>query len=155
MAQRTFSQVLDGFPYPPIERSGVSWTLKGQATFPVLHLPMVKRGRCYSVHEVLPQRTLQDHLLIRHISIYIFHILSLNELLIHFRWEEGGLCFTCLSRRRSPRMRNWEKLEAGTGASSVGMRRHTPTLVRAPPSWANQPPLESSRVITTAFTRTM
>lgn len=91
MAQRTFSQVLDGFPYPPIERSGVSWTLKGQATFPVLHLPMVKRGRCYSVHEVLPQRTLQDHLLTRHISIYIFHILSLNKLLTCFRW--GGFVF--------------------------------------------------------------
>lgn len=63
--------------------------------------------------------------------------------------------FTCLSRRRSPRMRNCELPEVGTGASSGGSRRHTPTRLRAPPSWANQPPLESSRVITTAFTRTM
>lgn len=29
---------------------------------------MVKRGRRYGVHEVLPQRTVQDHLFIRHTS---------------------------------------------------------------------------------------
>lgn len=158
-AQHTFSQVLNGFPYPPVECSGVSWTLEGQATLPVLHLPMVKCGRCYGVHKVLPQRTVQDHLFIRHASAnqqltQMFHILSLIEL-----WLTCFLlpfvCFTCLSRSRSPRMRNWEKLEAGTGASSGGRRRHTPTLLRAPPSCASQPPLESSRVITTAFTRTM
>lgn len=62
VAQRTFSQVLDGFPYPPVERSGVSWTLEGQPTLPVLHFPMVKCGRRYGVHKVLPQRTVQDHL---------------------------------------------------------------------------------------------
>lgn len=59
----TFSQVLNGFPYPSVKRSGVSRALEGQATLPVLHLPMVKCGRCYGVHQVLPQRTVQDHLL--------------------------------------------------------------------------------------------
>lgn len=68
VAQRTFSQVLDGFPYPPVERSSVSWTLEGQPTLPVLHFPMVKCGRRYGVHKVLPQRTVQDHLFIRHTS---------------------------------------------------------------------------------------
>lgn len=62
-APRTFSQVLDGFPHASVERSGISWTLKGQAALPVLHLPVVKRGICYGVHEVFPQRTVQDHLL--------------------------------------------------------------------------------------------
>lgn len=65
-AQRTFSQVLDGFPHAPVKRSGVSWTLKGQAALPVLHLPVVKGGICYGVHEVLPQRTVQNHLYTLH-----------------------------------------------------------------------------------------
>lgn len=65
-ARRTFSQVLDGLPYAPVERSGIRWTLKGQAALPVLHLPVVKGGICYGVHQVLPQRTVQDHLLVLH-----------------------------------------------------------------------------------------
>ncbi|KAF3841815.1 hypothetical protein F7725_023766, partial [Dissostichus mawsoni] len=33
-------QVLDSFPYASVERSGLSWTLKGEPTLHVLHLPM-------------------------------------------------------------------------------------------------------------------
>lgn len=62
MGRRTFGQVLDGFAHAPVERSGVGWTLKGQTALPVLHLPVVKGGVCDGVHEVLPQRTVQDHL---------------------------------------------------------------------------------------------
>lgn len=61
-APPTFSQVLDCFPYAPVESSGVGWTLEGQAALPVLHLPMMKCGRCYGVDQVFPQRTVQDHL---------------------------------------------------------------------------------------------
>lgn len=65
-ALRTFGQVLDGFPHASVERSGVSRTLEGQAALPVLHLPVVKRGICDGVHEVLPQRAVQNHLLALH-----------------------------------------------------------------------------------------
>lgn len=76
-AARTFSQVLDGFPYAPVECSGISWTLKGQAAPPVLHLPVVKRGICYGVHQVLPQRTVQNHLFTLHTSA-ILHSSALS-----------------------------------------------------------------------------
>lgn len=68
VGQRTFSQVLDCFPYSPVESSGVSWTLEGQAASPVLHFPMVKCGRCCGVHKILPQWIVQNHLFIQHIS---------------------------------------------------------------------------------------
>lgn len=67
-APRTFSQVLDGFPHAPVERPGISRTLKGQAALPVLHLPVVKGGIRYGVHQVLPQRTIQNHLFMSHTS---------------------------------------------------------------------------------------
>ena len=67
-AQRTFGQVLYRLPYPPVESSGVCRTLEGQATLPVLNLPVMKRGRCYGVDQILPQRTVQDDLSIRHVG---------------------------------------------------------------------------------------
>lgn len=82
--QHTFSQVLDSFPYTPIERSGISWTLKRETTLPVLHLPMVKCGCCNGVHKVLPQRTVQNHLLISHIPTMfdIVYPLTTSEALL-------------------------------------------------------------------------
>lgn len=153
----TFSEILNGFSNPSVKRSSISRTLKGQATLPVFHLPMVKCGRCYGVDKIFPQRAVQDHLLIRNTLINQHTHTHFWCLISAWLWHADDVwgCFTCLSRSLSPLMRNWELLGAGMGASSGGKRRQTPTLLRAPPSWANQPPLESSRVITTAFTRTM
>lgn len=67
-AQHTFSQVFDCLMQPPVESSGISWTLEGQATPPVLHLPMVKCRHCNGVQQFLPHRTVQDHLCVRPIT---------------------------------------------------------------------------------------
>lgn len=68
----TFSQVLNGFPYAPVKSSGVCWTLEGQATPSVLHLPVMKCGHGYGVNQVLPQWTVQDYLqaTVAHFSMF-------------------------------------------------------------------------------------
>ena len=58
----TFCKILYGFAYSPVKGAGIGWTLKGQATPPVLHLPMVEGGRGRSVDQIFPQGTLQYYL---------------------------------------------------------------------------------------------
>lgn len=59
---RTFGQVLQGLPHAAVEGSGVGRALEGQTAPPVVHLPVVERGRGLRVDQILLQETLQDHL---------------------------------------------------------------------------------------------
>lgn len=58
----TICQVLHGLPHSPVEGSGVGRALECQAELPVVHLPVVKRGRGLDVDQVFLQNAFQDHL---------------------------------------------------------------------------------------------
>ena len=58
----TFCQILYGLPHATVEGARVSRALEGQAALPVVHLPVVERGRGLGVDQVLLQEALQNHL---------------------------------------------------------------------------------------------
>ncbi len=141
----TLCEVLDGLPHAAIERSSVGGALERQATLPVVHSPVMESGRGFSVDQILLQKALQDHL------INTITIIRIEES-DFWRLAHVDSSLTCLSLSRSPKMR---KPFRPRSSRSAGTTLQTPTRLRPPPSWASQPPLDSSLVITTAFTRTM
>lgn len=54
--------VLQGSPYPPVESSGISWTLESQAKLLVVDSPMVEDGVDFVVDQVPLYDALQHDL---------------------------------------------------------------------------------------------
>lgn len=61
----TICQVLQSLPHSTVKGSSVRRTQEGQTILPVVHLPVVERGRRLCVDQVLFQDALQDHLKIQ------------------------------------------------------------------------------------------